>query len=529
MERIYCNGNIIPMRSEKERVEAVLTRNGKVAAVGARSDVERAVTGSAEYFDLKGRTMLPAFIDSHSHISMLAQNLGKADLSQAQSFDDIVTILTDFRKQNGMFHGEYIQGFGYDQSRLAEKRHPDKSVLDRVSRENPIYISHVSLHMGVANSMALEQAGITSETIMPPEFIGRLAKGEPSGYLAEYGLAAIYTQLVGQPLDLPPLYQKAQDIYLQNGITTVQDGALGKDQFIQLKKLADEGILKIDTVGYLLLPDSAHDIVQKNKFLLNNYENHLKIGGYKLVLDGSPQGKTAWLSMPYTDGTNGTEWMSNEQVDYYVRQAVDDGVQLIVHCNGDAASEQLLNSYEQAIRQSGNADKLKLRPVMIHSQTVRHDQLERFKRFGMIPSFFVDHVYYWGDTHLENLGRDRADNISPAGWADELGLTYTFHQDTPVLLPNMLKTVRTAVERITRNGVRLGENHRISIYNALKAVTTNAAYQYGEEDVKGSIEENKYADFVLLDRNILNTAVEEITDIKVVATISRDEILYSRL
>lgn len=326
MERIYFGGNIVTMRADGDSAEAVLTKNGRIKAVGALEEIRALADGSVEYFDLDGRTMLPAFIDSHSHLSMLALNLAKADLSQARNFDDIVEILTEFREKNRLFNGEYIQGFGYDQNRLAEGRHPDKFVLDKVSRENPIYISHISLHMGVANSLALEQAGITPEIQMSPELIGRLPDGELSGYVAEMGMAAIYMQIARLPLDLPTLYEKAQDVYLKNGICTVQDGALGREQFLQLKNLADREILKIDTVAYLMQPDSGHETVQEYKFLLNRYENHLKIGGYKLVLDGSPQGKTAWLSEPYADGTNGAEWMTDEQVEFFTKQAVDDGV-----------------------------------------------------------------------------------------------------------------------------------------------------------------------------------------------------------
>lgn len=528
METIYFNGDIITMKAEHDTAEAVLTSDGKIKAVGTLEEIKGLADGNAVYFDLRGNTMLPAFIDSHSHLSMLARNLGKADLSQAESFDDIVRILTEFREENQLFHGEYIQGFGYEPSLLAEGRHPDKYLLDQVSKENPIFIFHSSLHMGVANSLALEQAGITEQKDLPKELAGVTEDGELNGFLAEMAMAPIYMACEKQPLDLPKLYEKAQNIYLENGICTVQDGALGREHFILLKKIAEEGGLKMDTVAYLMLPDSGHETVQENKELLQGYENHLKIGGYKLVLDGSPQGKTAWLTRPYTDGTNGTSWMNAGQAGHFVKQAVKDGVQLLVHCNGDAASELFLDSYEQALKEVESSKKSRLRPVMIHCQTVRHDQLERFQKLSMIPSFFVDHVYFWGDTHLKNLGDKRAENISPVSWAKEYHLPYTFHQDTPVLPPNMLKTLRTAVERETRKGVTLGKVHCLSMYEALEAITKNAAYQYREENEKGSIEEGKYADFVLLDKNPFHVLIDEIEEIQILKTIYRDKIVYEK-
>lgn len=524
MCKIYFGGEIITMRHEHDDVEAVLTDGGRIKAVGTLADIER-IAPDAERVDLNGKTLLPAFIDSHSHLSLFAQNLANADLSDAESFDDIVRILTAFREKNKLFHGEYIQGIGYDHNRLKEGRHPDKFVLDKVSTDNPIFIFHVSFHMGVANSLALEQAGITAQNTEPSELIGRLPDGEPSGYLSEEGMSNVYMQIMRIPLDYPQLYKQAQQVYLENGICTVQDGALGKEQIKLLKNLSEQGVLKLDTVGYLLINDSAHEAIEENKELLGRYQNHLKIGGYKMLLDGSPQSKTAWLSEPYTDGSNGEPRVSDEEVARYTKQAVDDGIQLLTHCNGDAASEQLLNAYEKAVSDERSRN---LRPVMVHSQTVRRDQLERFSAIGMIPSFFVDHVYYWGDVHLKNLGKQRAENISPVGWAEELGLIYTFHQDTPVLQPNMMRTIRTAVARTTHNGVLLGENHRTSVYHALKAITINAAYQYGEENEKGSIENGKSADFVILDGNPLKAEIEKITDIHVSEVVFKGENLYKR-
>lgn len=525
-QKLYYGGNIYSMRSLNEKLEAVLTDNGVIKAFGDYDKVTALADRNAERINIEGRTMLPAFIDAHSHLSMLAQNLSKADLTQAKSFDDIIRILKKFKADNGLDHGEYIVGFGYDENRLSEERHPDKTVLDKVSIENPIFITNVSMHMGCGNSKALESAGITTETDMPKELVGRFPNGEPNGFLAETGMSAVFIQIMNIPLDLEKLYIEAQDEYLRNGICTIQDGAVSAQQFGQLKRLSQDGIFKVDIVAYLMQTDNAHDVLIKNKGLLNKYERHLKIGGYKLVLDGSPQGKTAWLSKPYTDGSSGTVWMKDDDVYYFAKEALDDGVQLLAHCNGDLASQQFLDNYEKAFKSSNDPEKSKLRPVMIHCQTVRMDQLERFHSLNMMLSIFVDHVYYWGDIHLKNLGAERAENISPAVWAEQFDLLFTFHQDTPIISPNMLRTVQTAAERATRSGYILGEKQRISVYDALKAVTINAAYQYGEEKNKGSIDIGKDADFVLLDEDPFEVQIKDISKIKVTETIFKDNILF---
>src|SRR5699024_1655180 len=203
-------------------------------------------------------------------------------------------------------------------------------------------------------------------------------------------------------------------------------------------------------------------------------------------------------------------------------------VQLLTHCNGDAASEQLLNSYEAALEVSDNPNKNNLRPVMIHYQTVRDDKLDRMVDIQMIPSIFNAHTYYWGDINTKNLGTKRCKKISPAKTEYDKRSVVNFHQDAPVVAPDMLHSIWCAVNRITRSVVKIGEEECISVYDALKAVTINAAYAYFEEDEKGSIAEGKLADFVVLDRNPLEVETMEIKDIQVVETIKEGESVFKR-
>ena len=251
------------------------------------------------------------------------------------------------------------------------------------------------------------------------------------------------------------------------------------------------------------------------------------MGGYKIILDGSPQGRTAWLSQPY-EGSDDCAYgaYSDEEVYQFLRKAALEGEQVLAHCNGDAASEQLLSQYERIVQEVPDAQIV--RPVMIHAQTVRLDQLPRMKALEMIPSFFVEHVCQWGEVHRKNLGEERANRISPVHSALECGLTVTFHQDTPVLPPDMLHTIWTAVNRLTAAGNLLGAAERVSALEALKAITINAAYQYGEENTKGTLETGKTADLVILSADPLSVSPLAIKDITVEATIKAGQVVYQR-
>lgn len=320
-----------------------------------------------------------------------------------------------------------------------------------------------------------------------------------------------------------------QGIYIKNGITTAQDGATDRATMKLFKNLADQNKLKLDIVAY---PEVAHnpDDMWVDEQYTKHYHNRLKIGGYKMFLDGSPQGKTAWMTEPYEgeESYKGYPWYEDEQVKQYVMKAVNDNVQLLTHCNGDAASDQLLNNYEAVIQESDSPNKNHLRPVMIHCQTVRNDQLDKMVDLAMIPSIFNAHTYYWGDVHLKNLGDARGRRVSPAKSAFDRGLVVNFHQDAPVVKPDMLHSIWCGVNRITRKGKKIGPEERVSVYNALKAVTINAAYAYFEEDQKGSIKHGKVADFVILDENPLKVDQRNIKDIVVLETVKDGEGVYTK-
>lgn len=539
MEKLYFGGSIITMEAADAAAElanapeAVLVRDGVIAAAGMLADVEKLAGKKCERVDLAGRCLMPSFIDPHSHMVMNGQLSLCARLGDCTSYQEIIDTLKKYIVDHKIKPGGAVIGFGYDHNFLKEQGQPDKRVLDQVSTEIPILIMHVSAHLACANSKALALAGVTADTPNPEGgVIGRLEDGrEPSGYLEEAGMMLVQ-KLVGSRIkpDIPAMMKGMQEDYIRYGVTTVQDGATTASDLTVLKGLALVNQLKIDVVAYPLMSSGGEKLLHDNEKRVGAYHNRLKIGGYKLVLDGSPQGRSAWMSQPYLNGDPdycGYPWMKDEQVAQYVEIAVREGRQLLAHCNGDAASEQFLNAYEKALSATGS--KADLRPVMIHCQTVRNDQLDRMARIGMIASIFVGHVFYWGDVHVRNFGEKRGHHISPVRDALDRGVAVNFHQDTPVTKPDMMHSVWSAVNRISRNGAVIGADQAVTVYEALQAVTIGGAYQYFEEDSKGSIKPGKRADLVILDRSPLTVDPMSICDIRVLETIKDGKTIYQAM
>lgn len=539
MKNLYYNGDFVPMTSKDAAIEAlVVDDEGKIAFVGELEKAREAAGGAPE-IDLEGATVMPGFVDPHSHFMMADQLVTQADLSQCESFADIQRVLRDFIEANGLGSGDVVLARGYDQNELVERTHPDKFVLDEVSTDMPIFAAQVSGHMGVANSRAMELVGLTAQTPDPEGgCYGRVGDTmEPNGYCEEISAVLPMTEklMALTATDKTELVRKTQDIYASNGITTCQDGASVGSVVGGFLAVVEAGGLAIDVVGYPVVSiDKESVCAQYGSYFSSEYSNHFRFGGLKMILDGSPQGRTAWMSEPYEPGDDGaTDWcaypsLTDEAVTAYASEAIDGGYQLLTHCNGDAASEQLLRCYKKAYEASENPEKDKLRPVMIHCQTARRDQYERMEELNMIPSIFTSHIWYWGDTHLKNFGKERGGRISAVHDALECGLMYNFHTDAPIVLPDMLLTVWCAVNRITKRGAQLDESQKIGVFDALKAITINAAYEYGEEDRKGTLEKGKLADLVVLDKNPLKVDPMDIRDIAVLKTIKEGEVIWER-
>ena len=326
--------------------------------------------------------------------------------------------------------------------------------------------------------------------------------------------------------DIMKAVMAAQDDYASFGITTMQEGMLLPALADFLAYIANANILKIDYIGYVDIRE-REKILPKLQGCIKEYKNHFKVGGFKTFLDGSPQGRTAFMRTDYLGDEKGYRAypvMGEEELEKLIEIALEEDMQLLAHCNGDAAVAQYLEQYKVA-RQKLNATN-NIRPVIIHAQLIGKDQLPEVKELEMIPSFFIAHVYHWGHIHVENFGLERASEISPAKTALDLGIPFTFHQDAPVIEPNMIETMWIAVNRKMKDGQVLGADEKIPALAALEAVTKNGAYQYFEEDIKGTIKEGKLADLVILDKNPLKVDSDDIRNIKVLETIKEGKTIF---
>lgn len=523
--QFYYGGSVLTM--EKARyAQALLVENGRILAVGSREELEPEAADAAR-IDLRGGVLLPGFLDAHGHISSYATALLQPGVEDATDFAQIQAVIRRFLRDNRVSPGRWVMVKGLDSSRLAEGRAPDRHVLDEVAPDNPLVLQHQSGHNGVFNTLALRELGITAETPVPEGGRMALEHGAPTGYLEENAfIEALQRVPMPSPKEMGEAFVRAQRRYAAYGITTVQDGVVMDLMTDQYRYLCENNILELDVVAY-------GDLRGCDRFLeafqdrWGRYRDHLKLGGYKTFLDGSPQARTAWMREPYAgapDGYRGYPTLPDDQLLAYLRRALREGRQILAHCNGDAAARQYLDLYAQALAELEQPRDI--RPVMIHAQLLGRDQLPALRALGMIPSFFVGHVYYWGDVHLQNFGLDRAEAISPVKSAADLGLCYTFHQDAPVTEPDMLHTLWCAVNRLTRDGRCLGPEERVSPLEALRAVTRNAAWQYFEEGEKGSLRPGKRADLVVLDRDPLRVDPMELRDIRVLATVKDGKTVY---
>jgi predicted amidohydrolase YtcJ len=520
-----------------ETAQAVAIQGDKIIAVGTNAEI-RALAGAAtKTIDLGGKTLLPGFYAAHDHfpswgrVSLYQVDLNSPPIGTMRTLDDIVAALKEKASQTRP--GQWVVGRGYDDTLIAERRHPTRQDLDRASTDHPIWIVHTSGHLGVANSRALALAKIDRDTPQTPGGVIRMdpATGEPNGVIEER------TSLVGRLTPALTPEQRLQAIrlcdreYLSRGVTTTVIAGGAGSVVPDLLKAHDRGWLHLRALG-MLAGATAEPMPLEKAAQLSPIPSQVRISGVKLYHDGSLQGFTGFLTAPYATQPEGkSDYVGyparpRERLVETVRKYHEAGYQIAIHGNGDAAIDDILYAFRVVQDESPRPDA---RHRIEHCQTPREDQLAAMKELGITPSFFVGHVYYWGDRHRDIfLGEQRAARISPLASALKHGLRFTVHNDTPVTPVNPLLLVWCSVNRLTKDGAVLGPDQRIGVYEALRAVTIDAAWQNFEHEIKGSIEPGKLADFVVLAENPLTVKPERLKDIVIVETIVSGETVFAR-
>jgi len=549
---VFYGGPIVTMTDAQPTPEAVAVKNGKIVAVGAASDIRAKWVGSrTRIIDLGGKTLMPGFIDAHGHFVNAPRIVNWANVSlrpvgTVEKIPDIIGLLQENKAAQNIPDDGWVIGYGYDGSGLSDKREMTRHDLDAAFPNNLVMAIHVSNHGGVLNTAALRHFKITAETPDPDNgVITREPNSrEPAGLLMEGPFIAVFEQMP-QPDEatMLELLKPAQQMYASKGVTTAQEGATLADELAFLRTAGEQSRLYLDVVSLPLATDvpaifkSYLDTDYNGKPVVigdpssefGHYKNRVKLGGIKLIFDGSPQGKTAYWTKPLLTGgpSNEPEWVGMPAVPAAIIDPVYAGltkqkIQVWSHANGDAAIDMVIAAADGAGVKAAD-DR---RHVVIHSQCMRPDQLDSYARLGLSPSFFTAHVFFWGDVHLANLGLERASFISPMNSASAKDIRFSNHNDFMVTPVDPMLMVWTAVARQTKDGVVLGPDERADRMTALKAVTIVPAWQYREEATKGSIEVGKLADLVILDRNPLEVPVDDIRHIKVVQTFKEGSTIY---
>lgn len=538
-DTIYIGGDIVTVNDQQPSAEALAVKAGKIVAVGSQAEVEKAHKGAGtQVVDLGGKALLPAFLDAHSHyVSALTVanqvNVYAPPAGPGKDAASIVAELVKFRDTNKIAKGEVIQAYGYDENVMPKGQLLNRDDLDKALPDNPVLVGHVSMHGAVLNSAAMKKWDISAKTKTPPGgvIVRKPGTQEPWGLIMETAYLPIFASLPQPTTAQEVEWSKAgQLLYARHGITTAHEGATHAGDLEVMKRAAAGGANLIDVIAYPFITDLETVLKKYPKETWGSYENGLKIGGVKITIDGSPQGKTALFTTPYLTGGPGGEknWKGEltfpeEVVTQAVKAVYDMGVPLNLHANGDGAIDAFLRVHEKAA--AGDLGKER-NITVIHSQFVRKDQLDKYVQYKILPSFYTLHTYYFAEAHMANRGKAQAMYISPMRDAIDKGLVPTNHTDFVVAPLDQLFVMWSAVNRISRAGAVIGADQRVTPLEALKAQTIHVARQYGEQASKGSLEVGKRADLVVLDQNPLKVEPMKIRDVKVVETLKDGKSIY---
>ncbi|MGE0380014.1 MAG: amidohydrolase family protein [Hyphomicrobium sp.] len=519
-------------------VEALAVKDGKIIFTGSKEQALALKGDATKIVDLGGKALLPAFIDAHGHYinSLLVANQAKVYAPPSGPGKDVPSIIAELKKfatERNIAKGEMIMAYGYDDSVMPDGRLLNRDDLDEAFPDNPVRVDHVSMHGAVMNSLALKKYDISAATKTPPGgvIVRKPGTEEPWGLIMETAFLPVMEQAEPMTAQQEIEWTRAgQMLFAEAGITTAHEGATHLPQFQTMMRASEAGANIIDVVAYPFITDVDKVLAELPVTEWGKYKNRFKVGGVKITLDGSPQGRTAFFTTPYLKGGPAGEqsWVGEptfpqDLANKMVKKVYDLNVPLINHANGDAAIDAFLQAYEFA--RNGDYSR-PWNVTTIHTQFMRKDQIPKFVEYKIRPSFYTLHTFYFAETHIANRGEKQGTYISPMRDAIDAGLRPTNHTDFVVAPLDQMMMLWTAVNRISRGGREVGPDQRVTPFEGLKAMTEWAAEQYDEQDHKGTLEAGKLADLVILDKDPLNVDPMAIKDIRVIETIKEGATIY---
>jgi len=533
-DTIFYGGPVLTINAKNEEMQALAVQNGKIVAVGTKEAVTKEwQTDATKVIDLQGQTLMPGFVEPHVHIIVTSafEGLGLNLSNFTLPYDTKSTLIQKMKVGlKSVPTGGWLFGFGVDPSRttpfMTELTADD---LDQVSKEVPIFIVNQSGHIGYVNHKALEIAGITDKTPNPTGggvFV-KDVQGKLTGKLVEPPSYLPFMAKMPAPTEAQ-LFGAIEDTMKKialTGVTTASEmsvgGNFGVDKEVAIyKAIFAKNTSPIRVRGYLFneaLPTG------KTSIKPNEGDDQLRFIGIKYISDGSTQGLTAALNEPYSYPKN-SKWsgaLNYKDADIYasMKSYFDQGWQLSTHANGDRAIDQTLASYSKLL--DGNLKPQDRRLRMEHFTVNNESQVKKAVKLGVVPSFTIGHVDYWGSAFNNYIiGSERAKRIDPAGDFKRAGGKFTLHSDTPVSNVGPLNYISEEITRLWQLPPQkvLGPTQAVTVDDAIRAVTIDAAYQIFLDDKVGSLEVGKQADLVILEKNPRNTAPAEIRNIKVKGT-----------
>ena len=530
LDKLFINGEIYSMKKEGEKFQSLGVKDGKIIFLG--TDDEAKNVSSKELIDLKGKMMIPGMADAHLHLYAYCQNLTFVDLSKVHNINEMINLMKE--KVKNVKKGDWVKGVNFDQSKWKENRFPTLQEMDSISKDNPVIIKRCCLHAVVANSRALEIAGIGKNYQAGSGGIVELDKNRmPNGILREQS-TKVFDDILPDPLKDKEVQKKIMQDVLNDmsskGITTIHTYAAKIWQYNEdiniYKNFEKEGKLPLRVtvcIDELFEPE----ILTKEK--LNNPYRKVQLGAYKIFSDGSMGSRSAALKKPYSDDPQNSGFMlfTQEELNNKILTGYEHGLQPAIHAIGDRALDMTLAAIEHTLKttkEKGMTDeeqKNRLPFRIIHVQMIDDDLLERMKKLPLVLD--IQPIFLCTDLHWieDRIGKERLKGSFALKTMEKAGLIQTGGSDCPVETYEPLKGIYAAVTRQDMEGYPIEgflPEERLSVYEALCMYTKNVPYATGQESVLGTLEIGKFADLTVLEKNLFKIDKKEIKDVKVEQT-----------